>query len=428
LDISISMMMGSRNVSGVAGTVGKLKDIGNATFLKDFQRTSILTSDYSAGDGTGTFTRTSDGSTNPATYIDQNGLIQVNNTQHSPRFTSGYYDSTGFHAQKGLMIERASTNQCFNSYFSDVATYWAGAGTGVVSSSSDFTNVYGGGSVLKFVGSAADDRFTNSATGNVTIANTKVYTLSSIVRGTGTLKYRFFDGTTSTYGTNTFTLDPNKWIRISDVITSTADSSGAKVGWAQVGATNVTAYFSTIQFEQMPYATSFIPTTTAALTRNVESLGYATSGNRTSATESIFLKFAPCSDFANDGKARTLSYSDTKERLIRKSTTSTKIDAWGNVTDSAAVTISSSTTPLANTSYVVAFTCSATGNPNSTIYLNGALETTDNTVFTAPAYGTNFYVASNGGVSPLDGIIQAVAIYSDVKLQTAVTAVTNILR
>ena len=46
-------------------------------------------------------------------------------------------------------------------------------------------------------------------------------------------------------------------------------------------------YRVSVLIEKSPFATSAIPTTVAALTRNKEVLNYTTSGNRTAATESM---------------------------------------------------------------------------------------------------------------------------------------------
>src|SRR3990170_2256597 len=86
------------------------------TFLKDYGNSNILGADYAKGDGTSTYTA-SRSATNPATYIDANGTIQLVTTSNIPRYNSGYYDETGFHTVdsngqrvRGLVIEGAGTN------------------------------------------------------------------------------------------------------------------------------------------------------------------------------------------------------------------------------------------------------------------------------------------------------------------------------
>ena len=71
----------------------------------------------------------------------------------------------------------------------------------------------------------------------------------------------------------------------------------------------------------------------------------------------------------------------------------------------------------------------STGNPNLQVYMDGVQEgADDNDDFTANVWGTSFYVGLNvSSVNHFNGIIQAVAIYSDFKDATAVAAITDIL-
>ena len=68
-----------------------------------------LDAEYSKGDGTAMYSAYRN-TTMPATYCDKNGVIQKVLTNHTPRFTHGYYDETGFHYDYGLLIEKYSYN------------------------------------------------------------------------------------------------------------------------------------------------------------------------------------------------------------------------------------------------------------------------------------------------------------------------------
>jgi hypothetical protein len=55
--------------------------------------------------------------TNPATYVDADGVIQLLTLSNTVR-PKHYYDTTGFHQLAGWMKEVSSTNYVLNSYFS----------------------------------------------------------------------------------------------------------------------------------------------------------------------------------------------------------------------------------------------------------------------------------------------------------------------
>jgi hypothetical protein len=280
-------------------------------------------------------------------------------------------------------------------------------------------------------GISAPDGSNNASTLTATAANGTVLLTANATgatysvwlkrkTGTGTINITANSGTTwvaVTLGTD--------WRRFQVSATSAAQKAGIRI------VTDTDAIYAWgNQFENLPYATSFIPTTTAALTRGAESLSYVNSGNRTAATESIFIKFAPISTFANDGISRLLTDTDTKRRIAYKSTVATSFIGYPNVTDSSGTTTTTTTIPTVGSSYVYSATMQATGNPNLTCYLNGTSEgTPDNDDFTENAWGTSFYIGTaNDLTNHIDGIIQSVAFFSDVKDQTAVTAITAALQ
>lgn len=413
------------------------------TFFKDYTRKNGLTADYSIGIPQATFTCTRVSATASAgTYIDANGLIQLQPaTNNTPRYNDGYYDSTGFHtvdsngnSVRGLLIEGARTNLLQDSYFSQTITdYWSAAGTGAITTDTTYPNIYGGGNILKFVGSANLDRFTNKSTVKFATVSGTVYTLWSIVKGTGIIKYRFADGDgTLSYGTNTFTLDPNNWILISDTITSAATGGAGQAGWSQVGTDNVTAYFSIIQFEAGTYPTSPIPTTTASLTRNAEILRYAIAGNRTAAQETISIGFVPLGgSFANDGVIRHLIDTDADRVTMRKDTTATVMKYFPNLTDNNTLASIGTTTNLLNISYISSgISYGATAGTNSGIFLDGILEDTDTNNYTQPDMaGTYMYIgSSNAGITQINGIVKNISIHNRSLTDSELLSEANLIK
>lgn len=182
------------------------------------------------------------------------------------------------------------------------------------------------------------------------------------------------------------------------------------------------------QVEKLAFATSYIPTTSAALTRNAEKLQYANTGNRTAATETAFVKFTPLWNGADAVSYRLIS-NDTKERLIFLNSGTDKIAFRPNSNDSGTASVDTTTTPVRFTSYVVAGVAhGATTDPNETIYLDGTSEASSNTDYTSPAWGTNFYVGtrSTTGLEAF-AIIESVTFYSNVLSAPSIASVTTIL-
>jgi hypothetical protein len=284
-----------------------------------------------------------------------------------------------------------------------------------------------GGKCQKVVSAAQYDGVFTAIAKKVTLVNTTVYTVSALVRGSGTAMMFYETGDDiDKYGTP-ITL-PSGWALISKTFTATA-SAVANIGVVSNDGTS-TIYVAAIQCEASPYSTSFIPTTTAAMTRNAETLKYAIAGNRTAATESIAIKFMPLGgSFANDGIDRFLCDTDTKQRYIKKATTETVCKFRPNNTDSSASAPAASTTSLLNTSYnVVGVAYGATADVNAEIFIDGASEGTDSDNYTSPIWGTNMYMGSdNAGANQLNGLIQKVAIFSRALTAPEVASVSSLL-
>lgn len=151
-------------------------------------------------------------------------------------------------------------------------------------------------------------------------------------------------------------------------------------------------------------------------TTRTDVLTYPILNNRTAEQETIFIKFIPDTDFANDGTERDLTDTQTRQRFIRKrsATNTDRLSFQPNSTDSINSVSYTTTVPLANTSYVVCGVAyGTTAGINSEIYLNGVSERSETTDYTSPAWGTIFSLGSaSGGGNQLNGIIQKVLIFN----------------
>jgi hypothetical protein len=261
---------------GGNSTLQSLQGLGTLTFYKETTSNVSLDATSAGGSRTATFTASRSAST-PKTWYDKDGKLQIETNSNVPVYNYGYYDATGWrYTGPILSLEGASTNLLKDSYFADgTSTYWRRIGAAeTIAPSSDYANIYGGGQVIKV--SAQDTEGLNTATGSkVSLTAGSVYTISAIIRGSGKVKLRA-QATTTFVGTE-ITLSNTSWNMYS--YTFTADVTETyNVGVVSKTNSNV-FYVSTLQFEAGAYPSSFIPTTTSALTRNAEALSYPVAGN-----------------------------------------------------------------------------------------------------------------------------------------------------
>ena len=167
-----------------------------------------------------------------------------------------------------------------------------------------------------------------------------------------------------------------------------------------------------VQIEKSTFATSFIPTTTAALTRNKETNKYEIAGNRTAATESCVVKLVIGAANSKPGD-RGIIDSDTKRRMAKFQSNDDGIQAYPNFTDSS----SSSVVDLinefwtANTEFTIGFNFQHS-SPFVAGFINGVADGTNDTDddFTNPAWGTYWWLAGdNTGAEQLNGSIAGIA-------------------
>lgn len=238
-------------------------------------------------------------------------------------------------------------------------------------------------------------------------------------RTTGSIQITLDGGSTWT----TVTLPTDEWGRFQVTNTLANPSVGVRL-------TNINdqVFMWGSQLEKVAFATSYIPTTTASLTRGVEKLSYVLTNNRTADTETVFVKFTPFWNGADAGSYR-LTSTLTKERIIFLDAATDVLAFRPNSNDSGTASISSSIVPVRYSPYVVAGVAYGTGaDVNQEIYVAGASEGTNTTDYLSPAWGGTFYMGCRQADGlELFGILHAVAFYSNALDSTAISLANAIL-
>jgi len=417
-----------------------------------------LDADISTGSPTATFAASRD-ATHPATYFNSSGVMQKTETSNVGRFNHGYYDTTGWHAFSngaGVQIEGASTNYIKQSIFAadgnsdGVADNWAKADAVNVNGTPtttlvDVSSTFNIGSTvnsqrLQYTGVAGDDATTDIsmnavATADGSFVQGENVTMSGFFKGSvadGLIKIEILERNAAGGFLNAFTLSSDFSSSISTTewryftlsrTTTHADCSRiiAKVWMEEIAdGESGDIQFTGVQVEKQPFATSFIPTTTAALTRNAETLKYVTLGNRTAAVESMVVKLAP--EYANGVVgSKYIIASDTKNRIVVFTSVAPNNDVkiFPNNTNSwesyVGDLIDSSWT--ANSEMTIGCNVQSGTSPYITGFYNGVADGTNETTddFTANAWGTYMWLGSDkDGANQLNGTIQSIAFFDRV--------------
>ena len=236
-----------------------------------------------------TFTRTT-GASNPATYVDANGYV-VTATDNQPRFDHDPITKVC----KGLLIEESRQNAQIQSSNFTVATAWQPTTAG--------STINGDAAISPSGAQDADFQFPANGVKDFGVIaassawSAATYTLSAFVKaggfnyvqlltaGTVSTAYANFDlvngvvGTVSG-GTSAITNMGNGWYRVAMTFTANAVTAGWYISPIEsataarvAGATGNGVkglYLWGAQKEIGSFATSYIPTTTTALTRNAD--------------------------------------------------------------------------------------------------------------------------------------------------------------
>lgn len=400
-------------------------------FYKDFRTVGHLgvDADYSIGSSTGVYT-VSRGASNPATYIDANGNIKLVTTSDVPLISYGYYDATGFKSKKMILMEQPKTNALKDSYFANAtitANWRVYTGSGTLAHSTDYANPYLGGQVAKFVSSDIGDSFSTAATNRPSIPVSQTQCISMLVRGSGTIKLMIEpDGQAKQYG-SAVVLNGN-WQLLTLPYLSTA-TLVCNIGFELVAPT-ATVYVAYVQSERYGL-TSFIPTTTSALTRNFSSLNYALANN-ISAVGTIFIKgitFTEGSKYQNDGVIFATNAGSVRRIFIPPNYST--FGFMPNATNSSAAYLRGVNNLATEYKSFIIFAnaISSTGSPNSSLYLdNVSIDSTSagNTDWTANTFGDKIYIGSLDGTQHFfSGGIEVVAIFNRALSVAEMTALYN---
>lgn len=253
---------------------------------------------------------------NPATSIDADGKINLVITSNTPR-TKNYYDTTGFHLLGGVLQEESSTNYVLNSFFSidtdgdGISDNWFGntAATNtreiytfdaipnsrsqkstytlpseIGRYSSIFSSITpndsfnaSGGAINMSLSFYARGNLTTLTTGATSSSNFWVGVIEEDNSGVFQ-KYPFTNRKLSEASTDGLHATEWRWFCFSGTVTDT-DTRRLRLNFGYFGAANGSRpttgeswvlEIKNVQIEKKTTCTSFIPTTTAVLTRNAE--------------------------------------------------------------------------------------------------------------------------------------------------------------
>ncbi len=420
----------------------------NCTFLADY-RNQTIDADLSLGNGTGIFTCDREGATeSPGTYFDSSGVMQLQTaTSDTVRYNYGYYDTSGYHAfsQAGVVIEGASTNYIKNSFgAADTAGLWDNwtisendsntYGPSVVDVSSTFAI---GGTVTsqRIEFTAAGDGtfliFKTDPTVAASFAQGDKVTLSCWLKGTVSgldveLHYKEYDngavvGTTHGGPHIQSSISNTEWRRFT-FSTPTVDVDCDNITFyiyiaSLDAADSIDLQVACAQVEKLPFASSFIPTTTAALTRNAETLKYEIAGNRNDVAEGCVVKLAPGFADTTIASWRRIHQTDGTVRYMRfAGGPENDVQLAPNETDSSGCKVSDMINDswTAHTEMTLGYNFQSTGNPNAAGFYQGVADGTDsNTNYSTigTALGTYFFIGSSGATLHLYGTIFSIGFW-----------------
>lgn len=229
-----------------------------STLSLDFTQMSSLDSRF-------TFDRSSSttaGAVGTATFINSSGYVQ-SVAAGVPRFD---YNPTTL-APRGLLIEGAATNLVTNSQNITTGTWTVGGNTTLTANTTEVTDPAGGNTATKIALSA--NAYCSRAQLVTVLANT-AYTFSFWIRGTAGSTQRIFEvGGGDLVSQTTLTYTNTGWTRVQVQFTSATITTIYVYVCSKstsAGSSDV-LYVWGAQLEAGNGASSYIPTTTAAVTR-----------------------------------------------------------------------------------------------------------------------------------------------------------------
>ena len=285
-----------------------------------------------------------------ATRVNANGLIE-SVASGIPRLD--YYTSGGTAGCPALLVEPAATNFAPNvNLMNQFDTPTVSGGVALTTGSTDFLAPDGAsGSINKYVGGIAANQSTRYTGSGVGVSASGTYRFSLFVKagttnplnfcaitfalftgasGTAASYFNLASGTALTSGASIENYG-NGWYRcisapytiaaggLSGTVSFSLAEGNNDVTWPASGALNLTAYTWGAQMEAGSIATSYIPTTTAAVTRNADviSLSGAVSGCIGQTQGTIYAEFEYKT---NTAERRLIALSDN--------TTTNRVFVW----------------------------------------------------------------------------------------------------
>lgn len=359
-----------------------------------------------------------------------------------------YYDPTTL-AYLGYLSEGARTNLCLQSQF---AASWTASGSGNFTSNST-TAPDGTTTAAKLFETDATNTFHRITGTSYTIAATTAYTVSlfakqaersqvriGLVDGASNGAAAYFNlatgavvssggtgGTPWTSVSATITQYPSGWYRCTLTATSGASTNAANIidtavagSNVYVGAANSGIYIWGSDTEAGSFASTYIPTTTASVTRNADVLTYPSSGNVSATQGTLFGQLAP---MAGNGLGSLQSVVSITDGTANESVVLARFltDVYEQVTDGGVLVVNMTGGSVLN---------GATGKAAATYRLNdfattvnGATPVTD-TSGTLPTV-TEIDVGHISGANQMFGCVKDVRIFQTQLTASQLQAVTS---
>jgi type II secretory pathway pseudopilin PulG len=251
-----------------------------------------------------------------------------------------------------------------------------------------------------------------------TINTANTYTYSCWVKSNTTSAYIDTYTGTGWSSANVPSNRLNQWTRLSTTFAGTAPSDTRVAIYGASG----TAYFDGCQLEVGSFATSYIPTTTTAVTRNADSVTVPTTG-WSSTKGSILTVLGPPSITAGINP-RVLTAIGSNGYIVFSTTTSPQVDVNTNVNSSWGSDVYAGV--ISNIG-VAGYTWDTT-IPTHVAYLNGVSGSANSGVSDTGALSSASFGLSTYGGSAINGSLQRVLIYSSALSGSNITTVTNAIK
>lgn len=403
------------NVVTKSSTLHSLLKIPGLAYFKDFSNTQTLVADYPAQAPNLNFESNYD-STHPATYYDSNGLEQTTTTNDTPRYTYGYYDESGFvNTGAGLLIDGAHQNLAARS--GNFSTFWTN--NNITVGSESVTLPSGSTGTTNTLTAAAADA-TIRATTTVGSAAREFSVKLKRKTGTGDIQLSL-DNTTF----KTVTINSSTWTRV------WVRQTGANPIWTiRIRTAGDAIYADGVQVIGYPYSASYVPTTTATLSKTADVLSLPTSNILSGTASTVLMQFISLSDENQNGSnAAALFDTDSKSTLLQLNSNVYPIRFQPNATDTSGALVTSYASITKNNKFTVAaVSYGDTVATNSTVYVNGTEQLASTTNYTAPVYGTNMYFGANNASARQPAIIiKKIAIYNRALTSAEIGVATSAL-